>query len=93
MKKLIALLIAATCCISFAACDQSATDSSSNDETKLNAATFDLVEKKCVVEKDNNYQQSIVSFYDDNYNYWIFDMGYLTDVPLEESHSYYNIET
>lgn len=85
MKKIITVFLALACCLSFVACDNQSTDSN----TTLNASSFNVVQKKCVVEKDDDYQQSVVSFYDDEYNYWIFNMGYLKDVPLEESHSYY----
>lgn len=84
MKKFIAVLIVLVSCVSFSACGET-----NDGGEKLTASAFNIVEKKCVAIKDDDYQQSVVSFYDDEYNYWIFDMGYLTDVPLEESHSYY----
>ncbi len=64
-------------------------DSTSKEDNKLTATTLNVVQKKCIVAEEENYEDTVVSFYDDGYNYWIFDMGYLMDVPLEETYSYY----
>lgn len=59
------------------------------EDTKLSATALNIAQKKCIVAKEANYADTVVSFFDDKYNYWIFDMGYLIDVPLEEAYSYY----
>lgn len=47
--------------------------------------TVDVVETKAIAKQNENYQTPITSYYDDSYNYYVFDLGYLQDVPLETS--------
>lgn len=64
------------------------TGCSNVQEDEVKATDLKVVTTKCVVQPNENYKESVKSFYDDNYNYWVFDMGLIVDVPLENTSSY-----
>ena len=60
-----------------------------SSNTVNRASEMRAISTKCVVEKSDDCLDVIESFYDNDYNYWIFDMGLLIDVPLDNVFQYY----
>lgn len=42
------------------------------------------------VNQRASYYEDVTSFYDDNFNYYVFEIGSLIDTPLENTYSYIN---
>lgn len=60
-----------------------------NDDALYKASALGAVTKKCVAQANDTYFDDVTSFYDDNNNYWIFDMGVLVDMPLDDVFEYF----
>lgn len=85
MKKFLIVLL--TFCV-FVGAIVTVTGCSNDQSDEIKAKDLKVVTTKCVVQPNKDYKESVKSFYDKNYNYWVFEMGLIVDVPLEETYSY-----
>lgn len=83
MKKFLTVFLAFCVVIMSSLTVAGCNSTSHNTGNEIKATDLDVVTTKGVVQHNNNYKDSVTSFYDDNYNYWVYDMGLLIDVPLD----------
>ena len=84
MKNLLVAFLGVIILISATAC---------SDDTVVvktdTGETISVLSAKSIAKQNDKYLETVDSYYDDDYNYYIFDLGMLQDIPLEESNQFF----
>lgn len=95
-KKFMTFVVSIVTCFEITSCNISTKNTTSlnqgdnvNYPVDENNNVIPIVKKRNMIQPNDNYQKSLFSYYDDDYNYYIYEMGKIVDSPLEDNYQYF----